>query len=112
MADVNELDKRISMLEVEFENLESNMAKMDVVVHENYESTLAIKERLDKMNGSIPHLVEDVKGMHEMQKQLLDAMTKNTIADAKKAVKLSILWSIAAAIVGAGFTILIKTLVH
>jgi prefoldin subunit 5 len=50
MIDINDLDKRISVLEVELENMEKSIMKMDNIIQDNYEGTLAIKERLDKWN--------------------------------------------------------------
>jgi hypothetical protein len=111
MTTLSDLDRRISVLEAEVENMEKAIMKVETLVSDNYEGTLSIKERLDKWNGSIPHLVEDVKELRVMQVQLLDAVNKKSIADAKASVKVSIMWAAAAAVLGAGFTMLIKLLV-
>jgi chromosome segregation ATPase len=111
MATLSSLDRRISVLEAEIENMEKTITKIESVIHDNYEGTLAIKQRLDTWNGSIPHLVEDVKELHVMQVELLEAVNKKSIIDAKTSVKLGIMWAAGAAIVGAGFSLVIKLLV-
>ncbi len=111
MTNLNDLDKRISVLEAEVDNMERTIMKIEVVVSDNYDGTLSIKERLDKWNGSIPHLVEDVKELRVMQIQLLDAVNARSVADAKSSVKTNIMWAATAAVIGAAFTMLIKLLV-
>lgn len=110
-ADVNDLDKRISILETEFENMDNTITKMETTVSENYESTLAIKERLDKWNGSIPHLVEDVKVANGKMDKVLEALSANTVADAKNSVKIKVMWAILAAAASSLLTLAIKLLV-
>jgi TolA-binding protein len=111
MADLlTELDKRVAILETEFQNMEKRVAKMDDIVTENYQGTLAIKERLDKMNGTIPHLADDMKELKADQKELIASLNKNKIEDEKKGAKLNILWMAGVGIVSAGFSILIKYL--
>jgi chromosome segregation ATPase len=111
MVDINELDKRITVLESEFENMEKSIMKIDVAVSENKEATMAIKERLDKWNGSIPHLVEDVQEVKGLQIQLLDKISKNNVADEKREVKMKIVWAAFAALAGAILSYTIKSLV-
>lgn len=111
MVDINELDKRISVLETELENMEKSIMKIDVAVSENHEATMSIKERLDKWNGSIPHLVEDVKEVKGLQMKLLDKLNKNTIADKNREAKIKIMWGVFAAVGGALLSFAIKTLI-
>lgn len=111
-TDINDLDKRISILETEFENMDNTITKMEVTVNENFESTLAIKERLDKWNGSIPHLVEDVKVANGKMDKVLEALNANTLADAKNSAKIKILWAVLAAAASSMLTLAIKLLVH
>lgn len=88
----DELIARIAIIEVKAENVEKTLEKMDMNLSENYRVTLQIKERLDKQNGAIPHLVEDVKELQKGQKELLDSVIKNTIADTESKTRLKILW--------------------
>jgi predicted nucleic acid-binding Zn-ribbon protein len=111
MANISDLDKRISVLETEFENMEKTVMKVESVVHDNYEGTIAIKERLDKWNGSIPHLAEDVKEMKSTQTELVRLLSEKAISDTKQAIKINIMWAVGAAIIGAAFSYAIKSLV-
>ncbi len=111
MTTLNDLDKRISVLETEFENMEKTIMKVETVIHDNYEGTLAIKERLDKWNGSIPHLAEDVKEMKGTQVELVKLLSEKAVMDGKQTQKMNIMWAIGAALIGAGLSIVIKLLV-
>jgi len=87
-----ECNSRISVLEVKSEILEKTLDKMDANLTDNYRVTLQIKERLDKQNGALPHLVEDVKELQKNQLTLLESFTKNTISDTESKTRLHILW--------------------
>jgi hypothetical protein len=92
------------------ENIEKTLEKLDINLSENYRVTLSIKERLDKQNGAIPHLVEDVKELKHGQTALFDAIVKNSISDTENKTRVKILWGILATIGTAAIGFAIKLL--
>lgn len=97
-----ELNERVSILEVKYDNMEDTLKRLDVSQKEHQEITLGIKEKLDKQNGIIPHMAESLRSMHELQNQIMNKMNSNAVGDAKTNIKLGILWAVSAAI-GMGF---------
>jgi hypothetical protein len=71
--------------------LESRLDAVEEIAKETHEMVFDIKSRLDKQNGLIPHMAEDVKA-------LMSRFETNAISDAKSNTKLSILWSTLSAI--------------
>jgi plasmid maintenance system antidote protein VapI len=87
----HELDKRVSVLEVEFKNVKET-------VEENRDLTLQIKERLDKQNGLIPHMADSVKSLVDVQQEMMKKLNANDIQDAKDGAKMKVLWAAAGTI--------------
>ena len=112
MSDDNDLFSKVLVLEVRTENIEKTLEKLDINLSENYRATLQIKERLDKQNGAIPHLVEDVKELQKTQNILSDAFHKNVVSDTEQKTKLKILWGILATLGTAAMGMAIKLLSH
>lgn len=110
----SDLDKRISIIEAEFENMEKAVAKIDENLQENYKLTLQIKERLDKWNGSIPRMSEDIKSIQQTQDDISKSLTKNELSNAKKhaahETKMKVVWGIVSTIGVALAGYLIKVL--
>lgn len=93
-----ELNERVSILEVKFENMEEALKRLDVSLADNTGLTLQIKERIDKQNGLIPHMAESVKAMSEIQHQMMAKMNDEAVSEASTKVKVKILWAIVAAL--------------
>lgn len=105
MVDFNEIDKRVSVLEVEFINMKNSLESLDEALLKNNELTLAIKERIDKQNGILPHMAESVRLMSTKQEKMMERLNENSINNAKYSTKLRVLWGILGA-VGTGFVTL------
>lgn len=91
--DYSSLDKRISIIEVKYEVMREAIEKIDTNLEESYKITLQIKERLDKWNGSIPHMASDMK-------QLKENFEKKGNDDKELSTKTKILWGIVTTIGG------------
>jgi uncharacterized coiled-coil protein SlyX len=106
------LDKRISILEVKQEAMNETIEKIDASIEESYKISLQIKERLDRWNGSIPHMAEDLKELKETQASLNKALVKSEHDDKENSTKTKILWGIVTTIGGGLAGYLIKVLFH
>ena len=73
MADINDLDKRVAVIESEFKNLKENFEQMKDSSQETFKLVFSMKERIDKQNGLIPHMAEKVKEISER----VDTMNEN-----------------------------------
>ncbi len=73
MAEISELDKRLAIQEIEFKNLKEVVDEVKTHSKETFELVSGLKERLDKQNGLLPHMAEDVSELtHRM-----DVLTNN-----------------------------------
>lgn len=88
---MEDLSSRISVLEAKVSMLEKSVEKADQTMRDNYEVTTSIKERLDKQNGWLPHLIEDVQEL----KSMIKVHTEHQV---ESAIKVKIVWSIFGAI--------------
>ena len=95
MSEITELDKRLSVLETKFESVNKLENKVDDTTH----LILDIKERLDKMNGWIPHILEGMERLQEQQMKILQTCAVRSCGvvpekqeNTEIGVKLKILW--------------------
>lgn len=111
MSDLlNDLDKRLSILEMEFKNMQDAIEKIYSASEANKANTAEIRSRLDSWNGSIPHIYTAVKDIQNNQKHLNEALTNNKVNDATNETKIKILWSVIGALGVALLGSLVKTL--
>jgi len=111
MKEINpEISARVSILEVKSENVEKTLEKLGANLSENYKVTIQIKERLDKQNGALPHLVDDVQDLKEVQSKMFNSLIQHVILDAENRTKLNILWGVIATIGVAVVGLVIKLL--
>lgn len=94
MEDYSSLDKRISILEVKFNAMEKTIEKINDKLEQSYDVSIQIKERLDKWNGTIPHMAEDMKSLKENQTNLSKALIKNEINDEQHSTKMKVVWGV------------------
>jgi chromosome segregation ATPase len=111
MSDIIEIDKRVSVLEVEVENMEISLKKLDRNIENNGQITLQIKERLDKQNGAIPHLSEMVKNMAAQQEKMMSSLTSEKVRHAGMDAKVTALWVLSAGIVTGVMGYAIKSII-
>jgi uncharacterized protein YoxC len=90
----DEITSRVSVLEVQMENTEKAIEKLDTTTSETYKATLSIKERLDKWNGTLPHILEAVKELQNSNKETNEKLTHNAIQDANTQSKTKVMWAI------------------
>jgi len=97
---MSEADIRIAVLENRIDTLQDMFKETHVAV-------LSIKERLDKTNGAIPHMAEDIKNIRAEIKTVADSLAvkttdlaetlaAKTIEDTKSQTKFNILWGVIA----------------
>lgn len=101
-------ESRLAVLEVKNEVQDERFSRMENSVKETYNMVFQVKERLDKQNGAIPHLVEDVKNLTTKQDLMFGILNKNSQEDYKTKVKISILWGILGAASIAAIEIFLK----
>ncbi len=89
MVEINDLDKRLAIVEIEFKNLKENLrGELDEVKEtskETFDLLIVLKERMDKQNGLLPHMSDS---MTELS-QRVDCLNNNFgtyIASKKPAV--------------------------
>ena len=105
-----ELNERVSILEVKFENMEDTLKRLMNNHAEHFDTTLQIKERLDKQNGAIPHMSEDIRAMTLTQNKMFSRMNSDKIKSENLDVKFKILWAGLAIAAGAVLTHFIHVL--
>lgn len=88
MAD---LEVRVSVLETEISNMEETLKKLDSRLEDNHNLTYDIKSRLDKQNGLIPHMSEDIKTLLTHHESLKENQLK-------VGLRVKILWGIVIAL--------------
>ena len=80
-VDINELDKRLVVAENDLKHMAAATEELKSTVNENYRLTLEIKERLDKQNGSIPHMSKGVESISSnlilLSKRMNDSEKRN-----------------------------------
>lgn len=94
MADLSE---RVSVIEVKIENMEEALQRLSRVQEEHQNITLQIKERLDKQNGIIPHMAEDIRNMSVRQEELIKGANEHAVSTAASKVKMGIMWALVSA---------------
>ena len=95
MADeINDLHTRVSVLETRFDNMEDVLSRFEKGMNDHAQITLQIKERLDKQNGLMPHMSEDIKALIKQQSEVSERMTHNEIREASRSVKVKIVWAV------------------
>lgn len=95
-----EISERVSILEVKFENMEESLQRLSVSQKEYLDITMEIKERLDRQNGAIPHMVDDIRGVLETQSKILGRLNKDSQKAEALSFKMKIVWSILALVAG------------
>jgi chromosome segregation ATPase len=98
MTTTNELDKRVTILEVELKNMSTSLNKLDKIIEENTEITFQIKEKLDKQNGAIPHLSEMIKQIATRQEQIADKLNTSIVGTLMYKTKTKVMWGMLAVI--------------
>jgi hypothetical protein len=94
-------------LEVQVAVIENRVDTLETMFKETHNAVLSIKERLDKTNGAIPHMAEDIRTMRTEIKAVADslsvktsdiaeALAIKTSEDAKNNTKLNVLWGVIA----------------
>lgn len=110
MADVNELDKKVSVLEVEVSNVKGALENLSTLIDKNNEITSDIKTRLDKQNGLIPHMSEGIKHLMNKQEAVMEQVNQNSIKETATRIKVTIVWGFITAVGAGTFGFLLKTL--
>lgn len=76
MVEINDLDKRLAVVEIEFKNLKENLRgeldEMKATSKETFDLLIALKERMDKQNGFLPHMAENMKELSDRVDSLND----------------------------------------
>ena len=110
MTDINDIDKRVSVLEIEYKNTREAFERLEKNVETHGDMTRQIKERLDKQNGLIPHMAESVKNLVQVQEDMMKKLNLNDIEDAKEGAKMKILWGVGGVIGAAVLGFVLKSL--
>ncbi len=91
-------------IKVDVAVLENRVDTIEVMQKETHTMVFDIKSRLDKQNGLLPHMAQDIKDMASEIKSVADALalkTSNiadalaakTIEDTRNNIKFNMLWS-------------------
>ena len=80
--------------------MEESLERLSISQKEYLDVTMQIKERLDRQNGAIPHMVDDIKGVLETQAKILGRLNKDAQKAEALSFKMKILWSILALAAG------------
>ncbi len=102
MAD--ELETRVAVLEVKSDVQSEKFDKIEESLKETHGMVFSIKERLDKQNGIIPHMAEDMKVIKKHYEIVSKEQTDSGI-------KLKILWGVLGALGGSLLSLVIKLLI-
>ena len=103
-------DTRIAILEVETEYLKSSLNAHSLSLNHIEEKIDSIKERIDKQNGTLPHMVEGLKGVSDSVKKLDEKLNVLTLGAVETRIKAVTMWGImlvvVSAIIGIGVKII------
>jgi hemerythrin superfamily protein len=102
MADMHE---RMVAVEIKLENVEESLRRFETNLNSNTQATMQIKERLDKQNGAIPHMSEDIKTLMKVlsdhaeqeeldRKTIIDRLQKKSEEEVRNALKIKIMWAV------------------
>lgn len=86
------LEIRVVILETKTSSMEAKFEKMENRLEQTHELVLEIKERLDKQNGWIPHLQQDIKTLKDSQSQLNTILNKNGLEDKEQSTRVKVIW--------------------
>lgn len=66
----DDLNIKVAVIENELENLKQITKEREIRERETHSMLLDIKSRIDKQNGTLPHMAEDIKSLHTKVDQL------------------------------------------
>ena len=91
-------EARVIVLESEMSHVKDCLEDLSCQLQHNTEMTLHIKEKLDKQNGAIPGIQENVKLLLSEHRDLRKEVAKQTENQAKNGIKIKVLWGMAGVI--------------
>ncbi len=74
--DVDDMTTRVTRLEAKSDYMEKKIEAMIDTLQLTHIAVTSIKERLDKWNGSIPHMAEDIKEQKADLKEVKEKMER------------------------------------
>jgi len=94
-------EARVIVLESEMTHVKNAIDDLRETLEHNTEMTFHIKERLDKQNGAIPSIQENMKILLSEHRDLAKQVSDQATNQAKISVKTTILWAIVG-VIGTG----------
>lgn len=104
------VETRVTILEVRGEMQAEKLDKIEESLKETHSMVFSIKERLDKQNGIIPHMADDIKQIKDHQDNLADEQSNLEKEQIQDGTKLKAMWAILGAIGGGLLSVVIKLL--
>lgn len=96
----NNLALKLYEIEIDTKHLEEKVDRIETNFESHIQVTYDIKERLDKMDGYMPHVVETLKCLAEDQKIIKDSLMGRDLKEIEKntemRTKFKLLWKVAA----------------
>jgi hypothetical protein len=100
----NNLALKIYTIESDQRHLNEKMDKMESSIESNTEVTYDIKERLDKWDGFMPHMIKQMDELSVGQKEIHKSLVSKDLENSEMTTKFKVLWTLlgflGAAIVG------------
>ena len=101
----DDLDVRLSVAETKVTNIEDEMSEQKIVLRDISVKVDGLKERFDKMNGTLPHIQEACNNIEKHMGGMVETIHKQDTRITKNTLYMKIIWAITipttVAIVGA-----------
>lgn len=87
-----DIEAKIAVLEVQVDHLRQDAQARTAWLSSIDSKVDDIKSRLDKQNGTLPHLAEDVRSMSESISKMHEALTAVQTSAQESKIKMAALW--------------------
>jgi len=107
---VDNLEHRVTVLETDLKHVEETEKELKEYCNEIYDVILETKTRLDKQNGILPHIYDQIQLLSSKQEKFEESFDKFIIKFEKTSFKAKILWGGAGTILSSTVFIILKVL--
>jgi len=90
----DDLDVRLSVTETKVTNIEEDLVEQKVVLRDISVKVDGLKERFDKMNGTLPHIQETCNSIERHLEGVTEANHSQETKIAKNGVSIKVMWGI------------------
>jgi uncharacterized protein YoxC len=108
--EVDQIETRVTVLESELVHTKDDIKELKAYSNEIFDIVSGTKEKLDKQNGAIPHLVEQVTKLIDKHENFNNKFNDFVIKSEGNSVKTKILWGIFITVISSGICIIFKLL--